>query len=217
MGAEVLFQIIAGGDTTGGAIRSTLLYIVSNSRVLLKFRAEIDAVVKAGKVSSPISNAESLQLPYVQAVVKEGLRIHPPGSGLTMKRVPKGGDFLDGKFVPEGTRVGHSNWALQRQTDVYGKDADVFRPERWIEADNEQRKEMEKQLDLNFGYGKWGCMGKPVAYMQLNKIFVEVTVSWVYGHGSMMLTAPIALPSLRPRVSQSRKTIHRRLSCHFYT
>lgn len=79
--SEILFQIIAGGDTSSGAMRSTILYIISNFRVLRKLRAEIDGAVRAGRISSPITNAESLELPYVQAVVKEGLRIHPPSSG----------------------------------------------------------------------------------------------------------------------------------------
>lgn len=174
MAIEIIFQIAAGGDTSSGAIRATMLYIASNYRVLQKLRTEIDAAVRDGSVSSPITNAESVKLPYLQAVIKEGLRIHPPSSGLLMKQVPGGGDVIDGQFIPAGTRVGHSLWAMQRDTDIYGPDVDVFRPERWIEASPDRLLQMERHLDQIFGYGRYICMGKPVAYMQLNKVFVEV-------------------------------------------
>lgn len=166
--AEVLFQIIAGSDTTAVAIRSTILYALNSSRVLQNLRSEIDEAIRAGKISNPITNAESKELPYLQAVIKEGLRIHPPSCGLLIKRVPPGGGILAGQFAPEGTRIGHSMWSLQKD-QVYGSDPEVFRPERWIDASEEKRAEMERQLDLIFGYDRWGCLGKPVAYLELNK------------------------------------------------
>ncbi|KAF2098887.1 cytochrome P450 [Rhizodiscina lignyota] len=172
--AEILFQIVAGGDTVSGALRATFLHVLSSARVMRKLTAEIDEAVKAGRVSDPISNEQTLKLPYLQAVMKEGLRIHPPSSGLLFKKVPKGGDVLDGRYVPEGTRVGHSMWAIQRDTKVYGPDTDVYRPERWTDADAETYANMEKQVDLVFGYGRWGCMGKPVAFMTLQKTLFEL-------------------------------------------
>lgn len=91
-----------------------------------------------------------------------------------MKKVPKGGDVLNGQFAPEGTRVGHSMWALQRDS-VYGPDVDIFGPERWIEGDEERVAQMERQLEHVFGFGRYGCVGKLVAFVQLNKVLVEVS------------------------------------------
>lgn len=48
---------------------------------------------------------------------------------------------------------------VYQRTDVYGSDAEVFRPERWIEANDEERKTMEKNL-LTFGSGNRVCIGK---------------------------------------------------------
>ena len=94
-----------------------------------------------------------------------------------MKKVPKGGDTIEGMFVPEGTRIAHSTWAVQRDL-IYGDDVEIFRPERWIEADEERLLRMEQTLDLIFGHGRWGCLGKLVAFIELNKIFVEVSRLW---------------------------------------
>ncbi|KAF2464741.1 cytochrome P450 [Lindgomyces ingoldianus] len=171
--AEVHFQIIAGSDTTATAIRSTLLHLLTSPRVLAKLRTELDTAEREGRISNPITNAESKALPYLQAVVKEGVRIHPPFTGLVMKEVPAGGDTIGSQFVPGGTRVAHNLWAVQRDP-IYGEDREIFRPERWIEADSQKGMRMEQTLDLVFGHGRWGCLGKNVAWIELNKIFVEL-------------------------------------------
>jgi hypothetical protein len=66
-------------------------------------------------------------------------------------------------------------WALLRRKDVFGGDADVFRPERWLEANPEELQEMETVSELVWGYGKYVCLGKSVALIELNKIFIEVS------------------------------------------
>lgn len=67
---------------------------------------EIDEGIADGRISSPITDAEAKQLPYLQAIIKEGLRILPPVSGLMDKEVPPEGDTIDGYFVPGGTKIG---------------------------------------------------------------------------------------------------------------
>ncbi|KAF2111803.1 cytochrome P450 [Lophiotrema nucula] len=172
--SEILLQIIAGSDTTATSIRSTFLNLLTHPRVLIKLRRELDDAERDGKISNPITNAEAKTLPYLQAVVHEGLRIYPPFTGLIMKQVPPEGDTIKGQYIPGGTKIGHSTWAIQRRTDIYGEDVEVFRPERWIEADEERTMRMEQCLDLIFGYGRWGCLGKTVAWIELNKVFVEL-------------------------------------------
>ncbi|KAF2104466.1 cytochrome P450 [Rhizodiscina lignyota] len=172
--SEVMFQLIAGSDTTATAIRATLLYIVTNPLVISKLRQELDAAASEGRISSPISSTEANALLYLQAVLLEGFRIHPPFTGLAMKEVPPGGDTLCGLFIPEGTRVGHNIWMLQRNKIIYGEDVELFRPERWLDVSADKRAEMEQQLDLIFGYGRWGCMGKSVARMELTKSICEL-------------------------------------------
>ncbi|KAK0725915.1 cytochrome P450 [Lasiosphaeris hirsuta] len=171
---EAIFQLIAGSDTTATSIRSTMLHIITSPHIYRCLQTEIDYAIRAGKVSSPISNAEALALPYLQAVVFEGLRMCPPFTGFPFKCVPPGGDTIDGKFVPAGTRVAPGFPALTRNRDVFGEDADDFRPERFLEAGDEKAAEMRKVVDLVFGSGRWGCVGKNMAFLELNKVYVEL-------------------------------------------
>jgi cytochrome P450 len=110
-----------------------------------------------------------------QAVIFEGLRIHPPFVGLPLKEVPAEGDIIDGKFVPGGVRIAPSSWAITRKKSIFGQDAELFRPERWLEADQAKSAEMRRTVELVFGYGRWACAGKPIAFLELNKIFFEVS------------------------------------------
>ncbi|KAK8035281.1 cytochrome P450 monooxygenase [Apiospora rasikravindrae] len=175
--AEVVFQIIAGADTTATAIRATLLYIIAIPRVYSRLQAEIDAGIREGRISDEITLQEAKALPYLQAVIQEGLRIWPPFVGLVMKQVPKGGDTFKGVFLPEGTRVAHSTWAVTRNKEIFGDDAEMFRPERWLveeQPDPEKRARMTRAAELVFGYGRWQCSGKTVALLELNKVFVQI-------------------------------------------
>ncbi|TDZ40601.1 Cytochrome P450 monooxygenase lolP1 [Colletotrichum spinosum] len=170
--SEILMQILAGSDTTATAIRGTFLHIMTSPRVTSKLLAEIKATQSTRPV---VTEAEAKMMPYLQAVIKEGLRIFPPVVGQMTKEVPKGGDTFKGVHFPEGTRIGWGAWGIFHRTDLWGSDADVFRPERWLEADAEQLRLMEGTLELIFGYGKWQCLGRNVAMMELRKIFVEVS------------------------------------------
>ncbi|KAK0641470.1 cytochrome P450 [Cercophora newfieldiana] len=171
---EILIQILAGSDTTATAIRMTLLFLITSPPALRALLREIDDGVESGRVSSPVTNAEAFAMPYLQAVIHEGLRLYSPGVGPLYKQVPKGGDTIHGYFLPEGTQVGQNMWGIQRRKDVFGEDADVFRPERWLEAEEGRLKAMKETVDLVFGYGKYQCLGKQMAYMEINKLLVEL-------------------------------------------
>ncbi|KAE9370024.1 pisatin demethylase [Stipitochalara longipes BDJ] len=168
--AEAVLQFFAGAETSAVAIRATLLYITTNPQVYNALIAEFSGAT----ISDPITDEEARKLPYLQAVIKEGLRLFPPITGLSLKLVPPGGDTLKGVFVPGGTTIGWSPFGMMRDTEVWGADAKLFRPERWFEGNAEERKRREMNVDMVFGYGKYLCLGKNVAFMELNKIFVQL-------------------------------------------
>lgn len=83
-----------------------MLYILSTPRVYNRLTTELDAAVEKGEASTPILDAEAKKLPYLQAVIREGMRIFASQTPLLNKTVPQGGDTVAGFPVPEGTQVG---------------------------------------------------------------------------------------------------------------
>ncbi|KAL3442534.1 cytochrome P450 [Aspergillus insuetus] len=173
---ETVLQIFAGSDTTATSIRTAVLYLITNPNVLFKLQTELDTAYSNGNLSTPILTYDEAQrLPYLQACVKECLRIWPPVVGLMQKVVPAGGDTLDGKFVPGGTQIGYSAWGVHRNPKVYGADADVFRPERWMEVQDEEKLlAMTRTQELVFGSGRYACLGKQVALIEVSKAIAEI-------------------------------------------
>ncbi|KAL0941418.1 cytochrome p450 [Colletotrichum truncatum] len=174
--AEIFLEFIAGSDSTATAIRMTMLCLLNTPVSFNSLRQEMDTAIKKGQVSSPITDAEARQLPYLQAVIKEGIRMYPPSTGLNYKQVSEGGAELCGYFLPEGTQLGVNIQKLMRSKETFGSDADIFKPERWLDAaaDEDRLKEMSSVVELAFGHGRFQCLGKTIAFMELNKIFVEL-------------------------------------------
>jgi cytochrome P450 len=170
---EAVLQIIAGSDTTATTIRMILFFIMTNPHVHRHLTEELHMTPS---LSTPISDKEAYGMPYLGACIKEGLRMWPPVVGLMSKVVPPNGAEILGKFVPGGTCIGYSAWALHRKEQTFGADASVFRPERWLagDKDEDQLAEMDKSLDLVFGYGKNACLGKPVAQIEMRKTVAEL-------------------------------------------
>lgn len=101
-------NIGAGSDTTSISLSAILYHLCKNPTTMSKLREELDDGHKNGLISDPITFQEAQSLPYLQAVIKEGLRIHP-ATGFTMPRiVPKGGKEIVGRQFPEGVRIGQS-------------------------------------------------------------------------------------------------------------
>ena len=74
------------------------------------------------------------------------MRIHPGVSYPLERVVPSGGVQLCDKHIPGGTIVGINAAVIHRNTDIFGADADTFRPERWLTKDEEKIKTMDRYL-----------------------------------------------------------------------
>ena len=90
--------------------------------------------IDAASLSDPVTYAEAQNLPYFQACLKEAMRLRP-AVGLNITRfVPPGGLEIDGTYVPGDVEVAVNGWVLHRDRDVFGADAERYRPERWLEG-----------------------------------------------------------------------------------
>jgi cytochrome P450 len=164
-----------------------MFYIVTCPKAYSKLQAEIDAAAERQHISFPIADAEAKTLPYLQAYIKEGLGIWPPVTGLISKKTSEGGDFINRQFIPSGTKVTYCAWGVFRDKTIWGDDANSFRPERWLEAEEERLKITESTAETLFSPGRWQCLGKSIALIELNKVFVDVATSLMMNHTNLGL------------------------------
>jgi len=163
----------AGSETTAILLAAVFYFLLKNPGCYEKLVQEIDDAVSEGTIENRPDGleswAESQQLPYLDACVKEAFRLHP-APGLPLERiVPAQGMEICGERVPGGTIVGCNAWVIHRRPEIYGEDAEVFRPERWIEAHTEKRKTMEACM-LQFSMGARTCIGKNISLLEIYKL-----------------------------------------------
>ncbi|TVY15514.1 Pisatin demethylase [Lachnellula arida] len=163
------------------ALRAIFYFLVKNPRKYEKLMAEIDEAEAEGKFSEYVEFSEGQQLKYLQAVVKEAMRLHP-GVGMPLERVvPEGGATLCGEFIPGGTIVGINAWVVHHSKEVFGFDTDTFRPERWLDANPDQLRLME-QSSFAFGHGAESCIGKNISILEITKFVPQLlrlfTLEW---------------------------------------
>lgn len=166
-------QILAGADTTAIVQKGIIYHLLRNPVALAKLRAELDAA----DLFFPASFSDTKDLPYLDAVIKEGLRMHPPVGNILERVVPAAGLALrDGRVIAPGTIVGMNQWVVSRDQEIYGDDADVFRPERWLRGDDETivayeaRLKMMKDGNFAFGGGNRICTGRHMASIEMFKV-----------------------------------------------
>lgn len=155
-----------------------IFLVANNTQVYNKLMEELDRAEACGNLTRPIlRDAEARNLPYFQACVKETFRCYPPVTGQLAKETPPEGDDFNGVHLPPGTAIAWNSWGLMRTKEIFGDDVEVFRPERWLPSGGhspEQITYMEDTVWLAFGSGRYGCLGRSVAQIEINKTVPEV-------------------------------------------
>ncbi|KAL9619120.1 MAG: hypothetical protein Q9160_006209 [Pyrenula sp. 1 TL-2023] len=163
-------SLFAGADTTAIAINSVIYHLARNPAAYEKLTAEVDAAVINGTLSIPTTYAEAAKLPYLTACINEGMRLHP-SVGLTMPRVvPPCGATVSGFHLPEGCRIGINGAVVQYDREVFGADADVFSPDRWI---NGNATVMDRAM-IQFGAGPRTCIGRNISLSEIYKLIPQL-------------------------------------------
>jgi cytochrome P450 len=139
-------NFFAGSDTTAASLRAIVYYLCRTPLAHDKVLAELDEAIQGGRLSDPVTFAEAQELKYFQAVVREALRMHPAVGLLLERVVPRGGAEVGGVWLAGGTVVGINPWVAARDKEVYGEDSEIFKPERWLDADDKTLKAMERNF-----------------------------------------------------------------------
>ncbi len=146
----------AGTDTTAISVEWAMAELIKNPRVQHKAQEELDRVIGFQRV---MTEADFSSLPYLQCVVKEGLRLHPP-TPLMLPHRANANVKVGGYDVPKETSVHVNVWAIARDPAVW-KNPLEFRPERFLEEDVDMKGHDFRLLP--FGAGRRMCPGAQLA------------------------------------------------------
>ena len=190
----LMLNILAGGDTTSAIMRAVVYYLSKNETAYKKLVEELDEA----ELSFPAQWKEINSLPYLDAVIREGMRMNP-GLAMVLERVvPASGLTLrDGRFIPAGTKVGINPAVVTRDPEVFGDDVDEFRPDRWLKLEDENEEDfqarnrrMKDTTDFIFGAGGRVCMGRYLATLEIWKLFATLYSVFDVSHSPMFI-APL--------------------------
>ncbi|KAI9878967.1 MAG: Cytochrome P450 monooxygenase orf9 [Pleopsidium flavum] len=162
--AHVSTLVIAGGETTSTFLGAVTYHLLKSPKAYDKLQREIRGTFQTYE---DINASAAQQLPYLQAVIAEGLRIYPPGSQGFPRLSP--GAFVDGFWVPEGSEIYTSAWTVTHDPQ-YFHDPLSFKPERWIDPGCTDVKEASQPFSL----GPRGCLGRNFAFVEMNLLLAKM-------------------------------------------
>ncbi|KAG6889134.1 hypothetical protein C0995_003494 [Termitomyces sp. Mi166 len=168
--AEALTLLIAGSDTTSNSTCAIIYYLASNPHIQRKLQRELDD--NLGSEDLVAATADQVKsLPYLDACINEGLRIHSTSSLGLPRVIPAGGLTVLGIHFPEGTVVSVPSYSIHRDPETWGEDVEVYRPERFLE----EKRQGKIQICFNpFSTGPRACVGRNLAFLELQMIVASL-------------------------------------------
>ena len=187
---EAMTLVVAGHETTASALNWTWYLLATHPQVDARLAAEIAAAPERELMSYDDSEA----LGYTQAVIKEALRLYPPGWVLTRRTIET--DTLSGYQIPAGTDVLLSPYLIQRHPR-YWSEPDRFQPERFLGALAAER---DPSTYIPFAAGPRHCVGENFAMYEMIVHMTRVARDWRLEHvdeGPIEVEAAINLRARR--------------------
>ena len=156
---------MAGSETTSSTVEWTLTELLRHPECMAKVKAELARVVGAnGKLEE--SQIEDLQ--YLQAVVKETFRLHPPIPFLVPRKAVQDTNFM-GYHIPKNTQLFVNVWAIGREAERW-EEPSCFKPERFLDSMNHIDYKGQHFELIPFGAGRRMCAGIPLAHRMVHLI-----------------------------------------------
>ncbi|CAL0304120.1 unnamed protein product [Lupinus luteus] len=158
----ILDYFTAATDTTAISVEWTISELFNNPRVLKKAQEEVDRVTGRERL---ICEADSLNLTYIHAIIKETMRLHPPITMIMRKGIED--CVVNGYMIPKGAVTCVNIWAMGRDPKIWENPLE-FKPERFLEGEGNSLDIKGHNYELlPFGTGRRGCPGMPLAMREL--------------------------------------------------
>lgn len=155
---------MAGYQTTATTLTSTLYHIFRHPDAYVKLCAEVRSSFAN---EDEITGARLVRLPFLDACIRETLRLLPPANGKTAQRTAPT-CTIAGTYIPAGTIVSADLYTIQRSAE-YFFDPASFRPERWLGGANEDGafKADNRSAYRPFLIGSRKCIGRHMAQQSI--------------------------------------------------
>ncbi|KAL3476654.1 cytochrome P450 [Aspergillus californicus] len=167
---QMLTFLAAGHETTASAFTWACYLLAQHPDIQDRLRTEVRAHIPSGNHSITWSDLESL--PLLNGVCQEVLRLYPPVP-MTLREAIRD-TTVAGKLIPKGTRIILCPYAINRSPEFWRTDSETFRPERWIDTDengspvvNSTGGASTNFAQVAFLHGQRSCIGKDVARAKL--------------------------------------------------
>ncbi|GMH27196.1 hypothetical protein Nepgr_029039 [Nepenthes gracilis] len=167
----LLDLFVAGTDTTSSTIEWAMTELLRNPKKLKKSQAELEEMLGRHNL---MEEEDISRLPYLRAIIKETLRLHPPVPFLVPRRVDKDVE-LCGYIVPKDAQVLVNVWAMGRDPSIW-ENANLFEPERFLESHIDFKGNYFELIP--FGAGRRMCPGLPLASRILHLILGSLIQSF---------------------------------------
>ena len=169
-----LQSMVSSLHCINAAFVSVFHALLCHPSILCKLRHELDTVVQARILSDPPQWIELNRLRYLDAVMKEAIRLFSPGHSVKTI-VPEGGITIAGLHVPEHTVVLSHSDTMRRNPEIFGPNSQAFQPDRWLAIDRWQRRRMEDNL-FPFSQGIQACPEGWAAWMEVKKVVAMIVL-----------------------------------------
>ncbi|KAL5717588.1 unspecific monooxygenase [Ranunculus cassubicifolius] len=200
----VLWEMVfRGSDTVAILLEWIIARMALHPEIQVKAQQELDACVGDQR---QVQDSDIPNLPYLQAVVKETLRMHPPGPLLSWARLAIHDVHIDKFFIPAGTTAMVNMWAIAHDGSIW-KDPWTFRPDRFMEEDVSV---MGSDLRLApFGAGRRVCPGKALGLATVHLWLARFLHQFSWGPAHLVDLSECLRLSLEMKSPLACRVLHR--------
>ncbi|KAJ5279799.1 hypothetical protein N7478_005171 [Penicillium angulare] len=172
---DTMMLQIAAGDTTLSALTFCMYHLAINPEIQLALRREIENHADATKLTF-----EAIQdLPLLESVINETLRVHPAVPSGLPRLVPPEGLYIEGTYIPGNTTVSCPTWTIQHSPENFA-DPNTWNPFRWIKPFETHN----PKAFIPFSVGPFNCVGKAFAYMEMKQVLARMVTTFEFQLGS---------------------------------
>ncbi|KAL9597718.1 MAG: hypothetical protein Q9219_004975 [cf. Caloplaca sp. 3 TL-2023] len=171
-------MIVAGSETTGTLLSAIISYLIKNPQVMKEL---VDEICSAYKSEDEMTASSLAKLQYLDAVIRETLRIAPPVPAGMSRVVPTGGARVCGEWLPEQTFVSYPQFAACR-SPLNFSDSHSFAPSRWLPSAPTSQI-LKREALQPFSMGPRNCIGQRLAWTETRLILARLL--WNFDLGAV--------------------------------